>query len=118
MAETRARSTAVARKSSLNDPVEVLRRIASLAAKLEAKIDLLGPNVEVRDLTALAREVRELYTICAKTSGLLTEKITVQIAGHPIFTKFVDMIGEAVIQCPKCRKSYEEALTEASNAKQ
>jgi hypothetical protein len=97
----------------IDDPQEVLHRISVLTSKLESTLDVVRANGNVRDFTALVREVRSMYELCAKLSGLLSDKITVQIIKSPIFLAFTDRVGQAVLDCPRCAALYEQALQDA-----
>lgn len=100
----------------IDDPQEVLHRIAVLTSKLESTLDIVRANGNVRDFTTLVRELRGTYELCAKLSGLLSDRITVQIIKSPIFLAFTERMGQAVLDCPRCAKLYEQALCDAIEA--
>jgi len=100
----------------IDDPQEVLHRIAVLTSKLESTLDIVRANGNVRDFTTLVRELRGTYELCAKLSGLLSDRITVQIIKSPIFLAFTERMGQAVLDCPRCAKLYEQALRDAIEA--
>lgn len=104
---------AVAGSGRIDDPQEVLHRISVLTSKLESALDLVRANGNVRDFTTLVRELRGLYELCAKLSGLLSDKITIQIIKSPIFLAFTERVGQAVLDCPRCAERYEQALQDA-----
>jgi hypothetical protein len=122
-AEKRTRKTAgselsggVRKTNRLDDPQEVLHRISGLADRLESAISAVGASGNVRDLTGLLREARGLYEMCAKLSGLLSDRITVQIINSPVFNRFRERIENSVIDCPRCSVMYEQALRDAAEA--
>lgn len=100
----------------IDDPQEVLHRIAVLTSKLESTLDVVRANGNVRDFTTLVRELRGVYELCAKLSGLLSDRITVQIIKSPIFLAFTERLGQVVLDCPRCSKLYEQALRDAIEA--
>jgi hypothetical protein len=100
----------------IDDPQEVLHRISVLTSKLESTLDLVRANGNVRDFTTLVRELRGVYELCARLSGLLSDKITVQIIKSPIFLAFTERVGQAVLDCPRCAAQYEQALRDAIGA--
>lgn len=100
----------------IDDPQEVLHRISVLTSKLEATLDLVRANGNVRDFTTLVRELRGMYELCAKLSGLLSDRIVVQIIKSPIFIAFTERVGQVVLDCPRCSALYEQALQDAIGA--
>jgi hypothetical protein len=100
----------------IDDPQEVLHRISVLTSKLESTLDVARTNGNVRDFTTLVRELRGTYELCAKLSGLLSDRITVQIIKSPIFLAFTERLGHVVLDCPRCAKLYEQALRDAIEA--
>jgi hypothetical protein len=113
-AGSRKATKATRTTKSLDDPSEVLRRIASLATRLERVVAVAESSGNVRDFTAVAREVRGLYETCARLSGLISDKIVVQVTQSAVFTAFLDRVGAAVVECPECSAKYEEALREVA----
>lgn len=103
----------VKRSGRIDDPQEVLQRITVLASKLEGTLEVVRANGNVRDFTTLVRELRGIYELCAKLSGLLSDRITVQIIKSPIFLAFTERVGQAIVDCPRCAERYEQALRDA-----
>lgn len=110
------RKAAPAGLGRIDDPQEVLHRISVLTSKLESTLDLVRANGNVRDFTTLVRELRGVYELCARLSGLLSDRITVQIIKSPIFLAFTERVGQAVLDCPRCAAQYEQALRDAIEA--
>jgi hypothetical protein len=79
-------------------------------------LDIVRSTGNVRDFTTLVRELRGMYELCARLSGLLSDKITVQIIKSPIFLAFTERVGQAVLDCPQCAAQYEQALHDAIGA--
>jgi hypothetical protein len=113
-AGTRGRPKATKDTKSLDDPSEVLRRIASLASRLERVVALSEASGNVKDFTAVAQATSKIYEMCARLSGLISDKIVIQVTQSAVFTAFLDRIGSAVIECPTCSAKYEEALREVA----
>jgi len=111
-----SKKAALAGIGRIDDPQEVLHRISVLVSKLESTLEIVRSTGNVRDFTTLVRELRGMYELCAKLSGLLSDKITVQIIKSPIFLAFTERVGQAVLDCPRCAAQYEQALRDAIGA--
>jgi hypothetical protein len=103
-------------KSDLADPSEIILRVGKLVTRMERALTQAEFAGSVKDITSVSREVRELYKLCAQFSGLLSTKVAIQITSSPVFVRFVERIGAAVLECPTCATAYEQALQEAAEA--
>lgn len=112
--ESPGQRNAVQQKGDLNDPSEILRRVGVLATRLERALIQAEFSGSTKDITSVSREVREVYKMCAQFSGLLSTKIAVQIISSPVFVRFTERVGAAVLDCPRCADAYEQALAEAA----
>ena len=106
----------VRQKGDLADPSEIMRRVGVLATRLERALIQAEFTGSTKDITSVSREVREVYKMCAQFSGLLSTKIAIQITSSPVFVRFIERVGAAVLDCPNCGAAYEQALAEAAEA--